>query len=71
MEKVAINVSYNGVDYTSDNTDFNEKEYKALTEFMEQVASGRVTYLTFKSLNKSYYFPANILNQSIISIVKA
>ena len=67
--KAAINVYYRGENYTSDYLDFDDDEIIVLEKLCVSIAKGEQGYLKLKRINKDYYFPKNILMDSIISIV--
>ena len=71
MRKVAINVEFNGKNVISNYSEFTEEEIKGLQKFCQTAASGSISYLKMESGNKEYYFPKQIIEHSIISLVYA
>lgn len=71
MTKAAINIEYNNKHVISDYTEFTDEEFNRIKRICEDVASGKMTYFKMKSKNMEYYFPKQILEQSIITIVYA
>lgn len=69
MKKVAISLIHKGTVYTSDYNEMEEEELLQLKKFMEKVACGELSYLTFKTDNMNFYFSKKILKNSIIRLV--
>ena len=69
MKKVAINIEFNGKNVTSNYSEFTDEEIKTLQQFCETAVSGKISYLKIESENKEYYFPKQIIEQSVISLV--
>jgi hypothetical protein len=67
--KAAINVYYRVENYTSDYLDFDDDGIIVLEKLCVSIAKGEQEYLKLRKINKDYYFPKNILMDSIISIV--
>lgn len=69
MKKVAINIEFNGKNVTSNYSEFTDYDIKILQQICENAASGKLSYLKVESENKEYYFPKQIIEQSVISLV--
>ena len=69
MKKIAININFKGTDYLSDYTDFNKEQQEQLEKLLKTAAEGKLTYMQFESANKLLFFPADIIKQSILSLV--
>ena len=67
--KAAINVYYRGENYTSNYLDFDDDEIIVFEKLCVSIAKGEQEYLKLRKINKDYYFPKNILMDSIISMV--
>lgn len=54
--------------YISKSMDFSdEKDLRDVAEICEKI--NVIEYLTFESKEETYYFPASVLKQSVLSIV--
>lgn len=69
MKKIAININFKGTDYLSNYVECNEKQKEQFEELLKEAAKGKLSYLQFESVNKLLFFPADIIKQSILSIV--
>jgi hypothetical protein len=70
MSKVAISIKHNNTEIISDfGEDSTKQEIEKLSDFLKSAVKGELTYLTFKSNNREYIFPKNVLINSIVSIV--
>lgn len=69
MKKVAINISYDDRSYTSDYKQLTDNELSELHNLCEKAIEGKLTYMQIYSENKEYFFPKNILERSVISLV--
>ena len=67
--KLAICVNFKGVDFISDYDFLSTDEEKALINLCQKASKGELSNLTFTSKNKQYFFPKEIIVNSIISIV--
>ena len=56
--------------WESDINEANEEEYETVVEFVEQAAKGKTSYFNFQNKGVEYYFPEDIIKQSIILIIK-
>lgn len=69
MKKIAININFKGTDYLSDYDEFNKEQEEELEKLLKTAAQGKLTYIQFNSANKLMFFPADIIKQSILSLV--
>ena len=69
MKKVAINIEFNNKNITSKYNEFTDEQIETLQKICEEVAKGNISFLKIESENNEYYFPEQILKQSIISLV--
>lgn len=69
MKRVAINIFVNGINYTSNYSEFDDTSIKALENLLKKAASEELTSLRFKSGSNSMYFPKYILKRSVISLI--
>ena len=67
--KLAICINFKGVDFISDYTLTSTDEEEALKNLCAKAANGEMSNLNYASGNKRYFFPKEILVNSIISIV--
>ena len=67
--KLAICVNFKGVDFISDYDFLSTDEEKVLINLCQKASNGELSNLTFTSKNKRYFFPKEIIVNSIISIV--
>lgn len=68
MKKVQINLEYQNKIYSSQEAEMSEDEIKTVKDFMEQISKGKMS-LTFENNGTHFYFPKNIIENSIISLV--
>ena len=71
MKKIAINIFHNGINYTSNYSECDEKKELSIDTLLEKVAGGETKFFSFESGNKVYYFPEKVLSESIMSMVYA
>lgn len=69
--KVSIKLEYRDKTYTSDYAEMTEEEYKQMTDLIEKIVEGKVTYFTFKKANQNFYFGQKILQESIVTVSNA
>jgi len=70
MTKAYIEVLYDGETYTSKCVGYTSTEIEDLYNFVEKVVGGDLTYLMLDSEDGKIYFPANIISQSIITVLE-
>ena len=68
--KISLKLEYKEKVYESDVGEINESQYKETVKLIEQIASGKVGYFSFHNKGVEYYFPEDIIKQSIILIIK-
>jgi hypothetical protein len=68
--EVSLKLVHKLGNFESDVNETNEEGYKELVEFIEQVTQGKVSFISFQKKGIEYYFPEDIVKQSIISIIK-
>ena len=69
MKKIAVNVEFKNKNYISDYTEYNEKDEESVKDLIKSGVQGNLKHLAFRFQNKEYYFPKEIITQSIISLV--
>jgi hypothetical protein len=69
--KISIKLEYRDKIYTSDYAEMTEEEYKQMTDLIEKIVEGKVTYFTFKKDNQNFYFGQKILEESIVTVSNA
>lgn len=69
MKRVAINIFVNGINYTSNYSEFDDRSIEELEDILKKVASEELTFLSFKSGSNSMYFSKHILKRSVISLI--
>ena len=68
--EISLKLVHKGEHYESEINEVSEEEYQATVEFIEQLSQGKAHYLSFKNKGVEYYFPEDIIKQSIILIIK-
>lgn len=69
MKRVAINIFVNGINYTSNYSEFDDRSIEELEDILKKAASEELTSLSFKSGSNSMYFSKHILKRSVISLI--
>ena len=69
MRNIALNLHYNGVDYTSNYEKCDPVRENELAKMCKKVSNGEMSNLHFSGNNQYFFFPKDILSKSIISLV--
>ncbi len=70
MKKIAINIYYNGENFTSNYEEFSTKSRIELEDFLTNACEGKIRYIQITSGNRQIFFPQDIIQKSIISILE-
>jgi hypothetical protein len=68
MKKIVIRIQYKGETFSSDVLEANESQEFTAKQMLKSAADGEVEHMSIKSGNIEYFFPKEIIKQSILSL---
>lgn len=68
MKRIKISLQYENKTFSSNEREVSDDEIQKVKDFLNKVAQGQIINLCIENNGMYYYFPKNIIDNSIITL---